>query len=93
MHYLPKTTQLIGRCGIDAVFRPESADRDVVDDLFDLLEVVFEAVEALPQRVVLQVQQAKTGVDVRHELSDAYRAAVIARRDRIDREARLKSVL
>jgi len=38
----------------------QAADGQVVHHLLDLLHVVLEAVIALPQRVVLQVEQAET---------------------------------
>ena len=67
----------------------KAADGQVVHHLLDLLHVVLEAVVALAQRVVLQVQQAEAGVELVDEVGDAQRPAVVARGHAVDRQPRL----
>jgi len=67
----------------------QAADGQVVYHLLDLLHVVLEAVVALVQRVVLQVEQAEAQVQLVDDGGDAQGAAVVARRHAVDRQPRL----
>ena len=44
------------------VWLEKTSDGEIVDDLLDLLHVVLQRVELLAEAVVLQVQQAETGL-------------------------------
>lgn len=57
----------------------QAADGQVVHHLLDLLHVVLEAVVAFPQRVVLQVEQSETRVQLVDEVGDAERPGVVSR--------------
>lgn len=68
----------------------QAADRQVVHHLFDLLHVVLEAVVALPQRVVLQVEQAEARVQLVDEVGDAERSGVVSCCDAVHRQSGLE---
>lgn len=78
------------------LFRPrlrllgQPADGQVVDHLLDLLHVVLEAVVALAQGVVLQVEQAESRVQLVDEVRDADGTVVISRRHAVYRQPRLE---
>ena len=57
--------------------RNESSEGYVIDDLFALLQVVFESVEAFPQIVILEIEKAKTGIEVADEFGDGQRTLVV----------------
>lgn len=63
----------------------QPADREVVNHLLDLLDVVLEAVVALPQGVVLQVEQAEARVQLVDEVGDSQGPGVVSRRDAVHR--------
>lgn len=48
----------------------QTPDGQIVDDLFDLLDVVLEAVVFLAQVIILQIQHTESGVQVRHKSGD-----------------------
>merc|ERR1719350_2536076 len=52
-------------------------DGEVVNDLLDLLQVVLDRVELLPQVVVLQVEQPEAGVEAVEEGGDTAWPGVI----------------
>jgi len=56
----------------------EPSDGQIVNDLLDLLHVILEGVELLPQHVVLQIEKAKPRVDVVHELGNPLGTIVVA---------------
>lgn len=64
----------------------QPADREVVNHLLDLLHVVLEAVVALPQGVVLQVEQAEARVQLVDEVGDSERAGVVSCRHAVHRQ-------
>lgn len=66
----------------------EAAYGQVVHHLLDLLHVVLERVEALPQRVVLEIQQPEAGAHLADEPGDLDGAPVVAAGDGIDGEPR-----
>lgn len=68
----------------------QPADRQVIDNLLDLLHVVLEAVVALPQRVVLQVEQAESWVQLVDEVRYADRPVVISCCHAVDRQPGLE---
>lgn len=67
----------------------QAADGQVIHHLLDLLHVVLEAVVALAQRVVLQVEQAEAGVQVVDEVGDAQGTTIVACRHAVHRKPRL----
>lgn len=71
----------VGRLGLLG----QAADWEVVNHLLDLLHVVLEAVVALPQGVVLQVQEAEARVQLVDEVGDSQRASVVPRCDAVHR--------
>lgn len=75
---------LLVTAGLGLLGQP--ADRQVVNYLLDLLHVVLEAVVALPQRVVLQVEQAEARVQLVDEVGDADWPAVIPGCDAVHRQ-------
>lgn len=68
----------------------KATQTDIINDLFDLFHIVLEGVKALPQSVVLQIQQSESGMQICHKMRDAQRASEIAERDRIGSEAGLE---
>lgn len=64
----------------------QAADGQVVNHLLDFLHVVLEAVVALPQGVVLQVEQAEAGVQLVDEVGDAQRSGVVSCCDAVYRQ-------
>lgn len=71
----------VGRLGLLG----QTADWEVVNHLLDLLHVVLEAVVALPQGVVFQVEQAEARVQLVDEVGDSQWAIVVSRRDAVHR--------
>lgn len=57
----------------------QPANGKVINHLLDLLHVILEAIIALPQGVVLQVEQAETRVQLVDEVGDADRPVVVPR--------------
>lgn len=57
----------------------QSANGKVINHLLDLLHVILEAIIALPQGVVLQVEQAETRVQLIDEVGDADWPVVVPR--------------
>lgn len=56
----------------------QAAQAQIVDHILNFLDAVLDAVAALPQRVVLEVEDLEAGVDVFDELCDLQGTAVVA---------------
>ena len=70
----------------------EAADREVVNHLFHLLQVVLEAVEALAQVVVLEVKEPEPGAEFAEELRHSERPQVVSGSDAVHDEPRLRQM-
>ena len=68
----------------------QAADREVVHHLLHLLQIVLEAVEALPQVVVLQVEQSESGAKLAEELGHTERPQVVPGSHAVHHEPGLK---
>lgn len=66
----------------------QSADRQVVDDFLDFLDIILESVKAFTQSVVLEVEQAEAAVDVSDESLQHQNTRVVAKCDGVGCEAR-----
>lgn len=60
------------------ILRQQTPQTKIVHHILDLLDAVLNPVTALPQRVVLEVEDLEAGVHVFDELRDLQRAAVVA---------------
>lgn len=60
----------------------------IVNHILNLLNLVLDAIAALTQRVVLQVQNLEPSVHLLNKLSNLHRPAVVAQRNRIPRQTR-----
>lgn len=80
-HSLAGLSLFLARLGHHA---PEA---EVVDDILDTLDVVLDAVDALPQGVVLEVEDLEPGEDVADETCDADGQRRVAEGDGVGREA------
>lgn len=69
---------------------PEPSNADVVHDLLDLLDIVLQCIESLAQAIILQIQQAETGIQIGHKLGNDQRTIVVPQGDRIRSIAALK---
>lgn len=58
--------------------RRQPSQTKIVHHILDLLDTVLDAVAALAQSVVLEVEDLEAGVDVFDELADLHRLAVVA---------------
>lgn len=61
---------------------------DIIDNFFDLFDVVLQGIETLAQAVVLQIQQAEARVQVANEVGNVKRALVITHGHRVGGEPR-----
>jgi len=59
----------------------------VIDHLLNLLHVVLDCIEALPQVVVLEVEQLKRGIELRHKLGDLQRLVKLPSSHAVHRQA------
>lgn len=82
------TSGHIGR-GLQVTRLAESAQCDVVDDLFDLLDVVLDRVHSLAQKIVLEIEQSVAGVQIGNKLRDLSGQRELFGDDTVDGEARL----
>lgn len=72
--------------------RNQSSDLNVVDDLLNLLHVVFQCIEPFAQTVILQIQQSKARTEIANETGYVQRSLVIAQCDRIYGKSGLKKL-
>lgn len=79
---------LVGRLGrISAL---QSTHCQIVNNLFNLLFVVLEAVESASQLAVFQIQEPESGTQLRDEIEDLLRSLIIAGSDSVDAVACLE---
>lgn len=64
----------------------------IIDDFFDLLDVVLQGIKTLAQRVVFQVQQAEPTVEFRNETRNADGPLIVSGCYTIHSQSRLKNV-
>ena len=75
------------------VFRRQPSQTQIVHHILHFLDPILDAITALPERVVLQVQDLEARVDVLDELADLQRPAIVSQRDRVARKASLKKCI
>lgn len=68
----------------------EAADGEVVDHLLHFLHVVLQAVVALPQGVVFEVEEAEAGIQLVDEGGDVQGPGVVSGGHAVDRQSRLR---
>lgn len=68
----------------------QASNGQVVDHLFNLFHVILEAIIALAQRVVLQIEQAETRVQLVDEVGDTQWAPVVSRCDAVHSQTGLR---
>ena len=68
----------------------EASDGEVVDHLLHFLHVVLQAVVALPQGVVFEVEEAEAGIQLVDEGGDVQGPGVVSGGHAVDRQSRLR---
>lgn len=59
------------------LLRSQTSEAQVIDDIFDFLDTIFDAIRSLAEGVVLEVQNLESSMDVLDELCDLNRTRVI----------------
>ena len=62
------------------ILRKQSTQAQVIDHVFNFLHAVLDTIATLPQRIILEIEYLKAGMDVLDELSNLQRSTVIAER-------------
>jgi hypothetical protein len=73
---------------ISLLLRQQTPQAEVVNHILNLLDLVLDAIAALPQRIVLQVKNLEPSMHVLDELGNLHRPPVVAESDRVPGQAR-----
>lgn len=66
----------------------EASDGEIIDHLLHLLHIILEAVVALPQGVIFEVEKAEAGIQLIDEGGDVQGPRVISCSHAVDRQPR-----
>lgn len=77
------------RSRLPGLFRDQVAQREIIDNILDILHSVLESIAPPAQDVVLQVEDLEACEDVLDELIDENRSLIIAESDGIARKTSL----
>ena len=66
----------------------QTSQAEIVDNVFNFLDLVLDAIATLSQRIILQVQDLEAGVHILDELGNLHRPPVISQCDRVPRKTR-----
>ena len=70
------------------LLREQAPQAKIVNHILNLLNLVLDAIAALTQRIVLQVQNLEPSMHLLNELGNLHRPAVITKSNRIPRQTR-----
>lgn len=87
-HCLFSCIGLGGRCN-DLIWT-QTTDADVVDDFFDLLDIVLQGIVALAEAIIFQIQQTETGIQIGDETGYIQWSLVITQCNGVDGKAGLE---
>lgn len=78
---------LLGRGGRRSLGANHSPQTQIVDDVFYALDVVLDAIDALAEQVVFEIEDLEASKDVLDEVGDEYRKVRVAEGDGVGGEA------
>lgn len=70
------------------LLREQASEAKIVHHILNLLNLVLDTIAALPQRIVLQVQNLEPSMHLLNKLRDLHRPPVIAQGHRVPRQTR-----
>ncbi len=66
-----------------SVLREQAPQTQIVHHILDLLDTILDAIAALAQNIILQVQNLETSMHVLDELCDPQRTTMVAEGDAV----------